>query len=219
MIISPKNAIELVLDKKAKDKSFRFYETKVQKWLLWLTTASFTVCVVLGLCTYIFKNQYLMMVSLVILLLSAIFLLAFQIASTGSEFIKMRNPEKAISSNLLNTFNVDIDLINELSATFEVHHLRYAKNCYQQMSKQLRERISVLVGAIEKVGIIPLAVTGYFSYSKAKTENLLSFGVVEWLSISFIFLYWFSIRMTFTAQWMEKVSEIYNEALKLREKT
>ncbi len=218
MIITPKNAIKFVLDEKAKDKAFRLWDTETQKWLFWLSAISFILCILLGGLTYIFKNQYFMLASVVILLISVIFLLAFQVACTAPELVKMRNPEKDISSNLLDTFNSDLDLINELSNTFEVNHLRYARNCYQTMSTQLRERIAVLVGAIEKVGIIPLAITGYISYSKAKNENLLSFGGVEWLLISFIFLYLFSVRMTFTAQWMERISTIYDEALKNKEK-
>ncbi|MCI5221568.1 MAG: hypothetical protein D3924_02510 [Candidatus Electrothrix sp. AR4] len=216
MIITPKNAIEFVLEKKAKDKSFQFYKTKLEKSLFWACILFFVAGVIVGLSTYYFKNQIVALLAMLSLLVSVVLMIAFQIACTVPELIKLKNPEKDISFNLLNNFNDDIDLINELSNTFEVHHLRYAQNCYQYMAKQLRERISLLVGTLSKIGIIPLAVTGYISYSKIQDGNFIFFDEIEWILVSFIFLYLLAIRMTFTAQWMEQVVEIYSESLKMK---
>jgi hypothetical protein len=219
MIITPKNAIELVLDKKNKVKPFRLYQTKLQKWLFWLTIVSIITCITLGISSNFFKNRYLYLTGHIFIYFALILMSAFQLISTGPGIIKMLNPEKEMSFNLLlDTFNEDLDLINELSRTFEIHHLRFAKIRYQQEAKQLRERIALLIGAIEKVGIIPLAITGYVSYSKIKAGGAISFSGIEWLLVSFIVLYLVMVRMIFTTQWMENIAEIFNEALKSKEK-
>lgn len=79
------------------------------------------------------------------------------------------------------------------------------------MAKHLRERIGLLVGALDKVGIVPVAVTAYLSYAKAVKDGI-SFGTYEWVGIAFVSLYIFAIRMSATAQWMEHVAELYDHA-------
>ena len=217
MIITPQNAIEFVLEKKAKDKPFKIYKTELEKILFWCCILTFLAGVVFGGSTYFFKNKYFFIIGILSLFASIILMLLFQVVSAIPELLKFKNPEKDISTNLLNNFNEDLDLINELSTTFEIHHLRYAYNCYQYMARQLRERISLLVGALSKVGIIPLAVTCYFSYSKIRSNNQIIFDKVEWFLVSLILLYLLAIRMTFTAQWMEQVAEIFNESIKIKE--
>lgn len=218
MNITQKNAIEFVVERKAKDKALQLYKTKSQKWLLWSCMIFFATGVLVGLSTYFFKIEIIAVWAAVSLLISLILLLVLQLACTVPDVMKFKNPEKEMSSFLLEVFNDDIDLINDLSGTFEKYHLRYAKNCYKYRARQIKERIGILVGAIEKVGIIPLAITGFFSYRKIANETFLFFGSIEWIFVALVLLYMFSIRMAFTAQWMEQVTLIYDEAIRLKEK-
>ena len=215
MLITPKNAIEIVLERKAKNSDFRFYETPTQKWLFLLSVWFLAACSAIALLAYLWKNQYVVLAALIALLVSMLLATAYQVATILPDLIKLRNVERDISDPLLTEFNNDMDLINELVQTCEPHHLRYARARYVLMSKQLRERIAILVGALEKVGIIPLAVAGYFSFIKAQKEGLVPFGGIEWVLVSFLFLYIFALRMTTAAQWIEKVSEIYEQAIAL----
>lgn len=218
MLITPKNAIEIVLERKTKNASFRLYETPTQKWLFLLAVGALSAGAAIALLAYFWKNQYVVLAALIALLVSSLSAMAYQVASILPEFVKLRNVEREISNPLLTEFNNDMDLINELAQTCEPHHLSYARARYVLMAKQLRERIAILVGAIEKVGIIPLAIAGYLSFIKAQKEGLVPFGGIEWVLVSFLFLYLFALRMTATAQWMEKVSEIYEQAITLRSK-
>lgn len=217
MIITPKNAIEFVLEKKAKNKPFKFYKTNFEKVLFWLCIGTFSIGIFVGASTYFYKNRILFIIGMLSLFLSIFFMLLFEVAIIVPELLKLKNPEKDISTSFLNIFNDDLDLINELSATFESRHLRYAQKCYQYMAQQLRERISLLVGSLSKVGIIPLGITCYFSYSKIRSSGQLVFNEIEWILVLLIFLYMLAIRMTFTAQWMEQISEIFSEAIKLKQ--
>jgi hypothetical protein len=215
VLITPKNAIEIVLERKAKNYGFSFYETPTQKWLFLLAAGSLTAGSAIALLAYFWKNQYVVLAALLGLLISMLLATAYQVATILPELTKLRNVERDISDPLLIEFNNDMDLVNELVQICEPHHLRYAKARYLLMAKQLRERIAILVGALEKVGIIPLAIAGYFSFINAQKEGLVPFGGVEWVLVSFLFLYLFALRMTAAAQWMEKVSEIYEQAIAL----
>jgi hypothetical protein len=219
MIITPKNAIELVLARKTSDFRFRPYETAVQKWLFLSAAIAALLSVAAASTAPLWTGQIGVAGALVLLLLSVILVAAHQVAIMLPEFRKLRNVEKEISNPLLTEFNDDMDLIGELATSCELHHLSFAKASYLRMARQLRERIAILVGAIDKVGVIPLAITGYLSYSKARKEALLSFGGIEWVSVAFIFLYLFAIRMSSTAQWMEKIAELYEHAIAVRSRS
>ena len=216
MIITPKNAIHLVLARKTKDARFRPYETNFQKWSFFSATGLLCGGAIAAAVTYFYKNSYVALAGLLMLLLSMIAATIYQIASALPDLVKLRNVEREISSPLLARFDDDMDLLNELSQSYETHHLVYAKESFALMAKQLRERIALLVGAVEKVGIIPLGATGYLSFAKAYKDGLVVFSGVEWAFAAFLFLYLFALRLSSTAQWMEQVSALYEQAVSVK---
>jgi len=218
MLITPKNAIETVLKRKTSDSRFVPYENRLQKWLFFLALGSLGLGAVAAAVTFIWKSQSLVLIGVTCLAASTLLAMAYQVATAMPELAKLRNIEREISSPLLQEFDADIELINELAQLCDQHHLSYAKASYLRMSKHLRERISILVGAIDKVGVIPIAITGYLSYAKAQHDGLVSFGGIEWVLAAFVALYLLAIRMTSAAQWMESVAEIYDHAIAMRSK-
>lgn len=215
-LITPKTTVEIVLAAKTKDAQFRPYETTTQKWLFLFSVGSLGIGVFLALVAYAWKHEYVVAGALISVLASSILAMAYQIATVIPEFMKLRNIERAISSQLLSEFNNDIDLISQLSQTCEIHHMNFARANFMLMAKQLRERIGLLVGALEKVGFIPLAITAYFTFLKMQKEGLVPFGGIEWVFTAFAFLFILAVRMTGVAQWMEKISEIYEQAIALK---
>jgi hypothetical protein len=218
MLITPQNAIHIVLARKTKDARFKAYETTLQKWTFFIAVGLFLTGAIAAGITYFWKNQYVALAGLFIFLGSALVAVVYQIASALPDLAKLRNVEREVSNPLLAQFNDDMDLVNELSQTCELHHLSYAKECFALMARQLRERISLLVGALEKVGIIPLALTAYLSFTKAQKDGLVVFGGIEWAFAGFIFLYLFALRLSSTAQWMELVAALYEQALAVKMK-
>lgn len=210
-IITPSAVVEIVLQRKTNDFRLRFYETFTQKLTFLGTVALMTAAVCAGIVFMLSRIEWIGRMMLICSAASSLGAMLYQIAQLIPEFRKMRNPEREFSSPLVKTFNDDLDLIHELASSFELHHLSYAKAMYGHMAKQIRERIGLLVGALDKVGLIPVAVTAYLSYTKAVKEGI-SFGPYEMTAIAFAFLYLLAIRLTATAQWMEHVSEIYSHA-------
>jgi hypothetical protein len=214
-IITPNNVIKIVLDRKTTDFRLKFYKTSFQKFCFIGSVVSLIFWFVAGICFRITGVGWLGIVSLIAYFATTILVVIYQMAQIIPEARRLKNPERDISASLVNTFNDDMDLIYHLSTSFESHHLSYAKEMYGKMARQLRERIGLLVGALDKIGIVPIAVTAYLTYSRAIKEGL-SFGPYEWVGISFVLLYLLAIRMTSTAQWMEHVAEIYAHAYSFR---
>lgn len=218
MLITPKNAIHIVLARKTRNARFRPYETTFQKWSFFAATGLLCSGAIAAAVTYFWKNSFVALSGLVMLLASMITATIYQIASALPDLVKLRNVEREISSPLLARFDDDMDLINELAQTYETHHLVYAKESFALMAKQLRERISLLVGALEKVGIIPLVATGYLSFAKAQKDGLVVFSGIEWAFAAFLFLYLLALRLSSSAQWMELVSALYEQAVSVKVK-
>lgn len=214
MLITPQQTITLVLQRKAKDATFRPYETKPQQCSFYASIYSFGVGVVAGLAFRLLSGNWLAWISLGCLLVSAIAAAAYQVAQIVPELRKLRNIEADVSAPLVAAFNDDMDLIQNL-ATFDPHHLSYAKAMFLGMAKHIRERCGLLVGAIDKVGLLPIAATSCFSYAKALRDGL-TFGPIEWVTYAFIALFLFAVRLISTAQWMENVAELYAHAISIQ---
>lgn len=214
-IITPSDAIAIVLERKTKDFRLKFYETTFQKVSFIGSIASLALGLITGIAFHYLHFEWLGWMALICISIASISAIAYQVAQLIPEVVKLKNPEREISSPLVEAFNDDMDLIHQLSMSFESHHLSYAKVMYANMARQIRERIGLLVGALDKIGIIPVAVTTYLSYAKAIKDGL-TFGPYEWFEISFVCLYLLAIRMTATAQWMEHVAELYAHAHTVR---
>ena len=212
-IITPRDAITLVLSKKSKDFRFQFYETALQKACFIASAGLLGVGLIAGISfRYVAQYDAFGWIALVSISLSSISAIAYNFSHLIPDVVKLKNPEKEVSSTLVKDFNDDMDLINLLATSFELHHLSYAKATYTNMARQIRERIGLLVGSLDKIGLVPIFLTTYLSYAKAVKEGI-AFGPVEWVSIALVLLYLIAIRLVSTAQWMESVSEIYAHAL------
>jgi len=210
MIITPEQAIKIVLARKTQDASLKLYQTQVQKWSFFTAVGGFGLGLLAGLVFRVWRTEWLGWVALGGLLVAMIAGAIYQAAHIIPDAMKLKNVEREISNPLLQDFNNDMDLMQQLT-DFEPHHLSYARAMYANMARQLRERCGLLVGALDKVGLFPIAATTYFSYIKAVHDGI-SFGPIEWVAYGLIALFLFAVRMTSTAQWMESVAEIYGHA-------
>jgi hypothetical protein len=143
-IVTPKNAIELVLARKAKTKKLQLYDNTLQKWLFMLAVLFLTFGATGGITAYFWHQQNVAWIALSCLAASAVFTTGYQLATVLPEFMKLRNIKHEISLPLVKNFNDDIDLIAELGRDFEPQHLRYARDNFSTMANQLRARISLL---------------------------------------------------------------------------
>lgn len=212
-IVTPKNAIERVLTQKLQATKFHFYENRLQKYLFVLAVLFLVLGAAIGAAAYFSHQKYVALLALVFLAVSMTFSALYQLSSAIPEFVKFRNAEREITAPLVKNFDDDMDLISGLSRDFSPQHLHYAREKFSLMANQLRSRIALLVGAIDKVGVVPIAVAAYISGARAIKDGLPVFTGVEWILVALICLYLFALRMCAVAQWLDLISLLYAEAL------
>lgn len=217
-VATANDLITLVLNRTTKDYQFQNGKNGLQKTALVGAAVFFTLSAVLGALSWWFGGAGITVAAIVTFYLGALSVFAYQVTLFGAEMRKLRNPEREILSPLANTFIDSMDLIHELAASFQPHQLSYAHAVFERGAKQLRERIGIFVGALEKVGAFPLLITAYLSYVEW-TKNGASFGSIELIGIAVAGFYLFAIRMMLTAQWMENVAALYAHALQRVEST
>lgn len=217
-IITAKTAIELVLARKIKTTKLALLDTRFKKTTFVGACAFMAVGILGGAAAHLWKNPYLILGALCAVGLSMILAAMYQFAGFWSDFSEIKNAERTVGNQLIDEFNSDMDLIGNLATSFQPHHLEYAKECFSTMASQLRSRVALLVGALDKVGLVPLTITAYFSWMKAKKVGL-EFGGIEWLVVAFGVLYLFAIRAASLAQWMDRIVLIYKQALSVQAAT
>jgi hypothetical protein len=214
-IITPQSSIEKVLHQKTKPLSISPSFTKAQKIWLYTSGISLVTGVSLGLANKVFKIDIIGIMSIWLLLGSIVSAVFYQISLVAPMLKEMKHSEKTVAENILSEFNNDIELIQSLSQDCSEHHLSFAKQNFMQLSNHLKSRINLLVGAIEKVGVIPLAIASYYSYQKASSSELISFGAVEIIATTIVILYLFSIHMVTVSHKFERIALIYDAAFEL----
>ena len=217
-VATANDLITLVLNRTTKDFQFETGKNGWQKTIFVGALGLFALSAVLGVLSWWFERAGITIAAIVAFYLGAFFVFAYQASLLGSEMRKLKNPEREIISPLANTFIDSMDLIHELAASFQPHQLSYAHAVFERGAKQLRERIGIFVGALEKVGAFPLLITAYLSYLEW-SKNGASFGSIELVGIAIAGFYLFAIRMILTAQWMESVAALYAHALQRVEST
>jgi hypothetical protein len=210
-IITARRAVELVIERKAKRTKQTLYDNNLKKYTFVGACVSMALGIGSGVIARVWQPPYIAFVPLGLVTLSAGLALIYQLAGAWSVFWEIKDAERTLGKQLADIFNDDMDLINELK-DFEPHHLEYAKDCFSTLASQLRSRMSLLVGALNKVGIIPSIVAIYFSWMKAKKDGLV-FDNIGWLAAAFGVLYLLAMRMESVAQWMDRSVLIYKQAL------
>ncbi len=124
---------------------------------------------------------------------------------------------KSILDNRVDAFNDDIVLIYRLSKNYQEHYLEYAKNSVEQEVNQLKGRIGVIVGLIEKVGVFPLGIAAYYQFVKFQDKELPIFSGNETAIFLCLFMiYLIAIRLIRVSQELEKIVLILDQALSLK---
>jgi hypothetical protein len=216
-VITPRNVIDLVVSRNVRKSNFRLYDSPLQKWLFWLATQSWALGAILGLASLVWESQVLVWIAVALLLSAMLFAISYQIAVIHPDLLKLRDLEGEATNPLTDKFNDDLNLIEELARDYPQHHLEFAHASLTQRAEQLRIRIALIVGALDKVGIIPLAASAYLAILKLRKDGLLTFSGAEmWIVVSVIAVYLIAMRLNNTAQWMDRTALVFKQAMEIK---
>jgi len=104
----------------------------------------------------------------------------------------LKNSERSLATPAAEKFNDEIEQISELARDFEQHHLNYARDRLILIGNQLRQRISFMIGAINKAGVLPSAVAGFFYAKDILSKPQFATSKIEWIFIALVILNIFS---------------------------
>lgn len=192
--------------------SLKPWENRTQFILFMVSAISLCFGFFCAAATHIWSEKLLAYTSLIFLIIAMVGSAAYQLAVVIPALKVLRHSEKNLTSPATERFNNDIDRISSLARDFERHHLEYARDRLTLIADQLRSRISFLVGAIEKVGILPLAVTGYLSAEKILSDSKLTSSGVECAFGALIALYLMAVHLLLVSQRLDRLVLIVRHA-------
>jgi hypothetical protein len=194
-IITPKNLFDELVQGMTRPLSWRpvFSMNRPQKWFGYFTVAAVGVQILAVIAVWVFPwvrqgpfARYVGKVFFTSWGLSLFSMLCYSLAT----FVLIFRTKTALDP-LANSFNAGLDLITRLAQTYELRHLEYAQDCLTLGAQHLRSRIAWLVGVIDKVGLIPLAITAYFSYQKIVADQ--QQAILIWPPKDWVWILWVSV--------------------------
>ena len=200
----------------AKEKS-RLFENNFQKVTFWVTLGSFFIALVIAISTnFIDHHNIQKLVAIGLVALSQLSALLFQLSFVFSGFRILKEPIRLILKPLTKLAVRDYELALSMSR-FDISQLNYAKSRLALESKHMKSRVNILVGAIDKVGILPVVVTWVFSAYKYFHDNKLQFSEVDWLVYGLMGIYIVAILAFFFTHKIERYILVIDTAQNFKE--
>ena len=167
-------------DGEAREKA-RPYHNKFQKYSFWAMVLLFVLAITVAISTkFIGPYAWQKLTALVLVALSQISALLYQLSFVFGAFKILKEPTRHFLEPVTRSSAKDYDLALSL-LRFDKAQLEYAKNRLLLECEQIKSRVNLLVGAIDKVGILPVAVTWFLAAYKYFDKGELDFSEVDWL--------------------------------------
>jgi hypothetical protein len=191
-ITTPKNILEDIL----RELSYKTFGNRWQRWFIKLASWTMGLYVITSAGAFVaFKfmeaklpGLILLRVTEALVVISVLSVMLSALAVVAPKLIRyFRHAERAELEPVLDSFDKELDLISHLANTYERHDLEYAQERVALEAGQSRSWKALCVGALDKVGIFPLAVAAYFSWQKLRADQPLVFSGlpgVEWAVVA-----------------------------------
>ena len=193
-------------------RPFTFFMNRPQRWSFWGIVTFFVLLCGFGL---LFSQapwpqprwpwwENLALLSALIVYAGVV---VHSVASTVGSLRQILPPEKIVEPAIA-AFHGELALITRLGHTYEPRELTYTLDRLTLVAAQLRTRIAVLVGALDKVGLIPLAIGAYFPLRALFREQPSTPAELQWIigmaaGLGLIYLMAFGLL-----RWVQRLDEV-----------
>ncbi|HSD39665.1 MAG TPA: hypothetical protein VLC92_19325 [Rhodocyclaceae bacterium] len=212
-ILTPKDIINILVAADGAPSAFTPWNNKIQK-VLFIATVSLFLLGFFGAVSVRFSwlgaEAKLWILGLVAL--SQIMAVIYQITIIIPSVKMFGDPAKTVAEPAVKHFDADIQAITELATTFEQHHLDYARDRLAQVVEQMKFRVGFMLGAIDKVGIFPSAITGYFYAKEILSKPDYSSSGLEWVFGGLVALYIAAVVFMTASQRIERLALVAKHA-------
>ncbi|WP_459893753.1 hypothetical protein [Desulfothermus okinawensis] len=194
----------------------RPYQNKFQKYSFWAMILLFILAITVAISTkFIGLFSWQKLTALMFVALSQVSALLYQLSFIFEGFKILKEPTRHFLEPVTKSSAHDYDLALSLSR-FDVAQLEYAKNRLLLECEQMKSRVNILVGAIDKVGILPVAVTWFLAAYKYFDKGALVFSEVDWLVYGLMGIYIVAVPILFFIQKLQRYILVIETTLNIK---
>jgi len=203
-------------DGSTKEKA-RPYQSDFQKHTFWAMIILFIIAILIAISTrFIGPFSWQKFIALVFVALSQISALLYQLSFIFQSFKILKEPARHFLEPVTKSSAQDFELASSLSR-FKKSQLEYAKSRLILECDQMKSRVGILVGAIEKVGILPVAVTWVLAAYKYFDKDMLVFSEVDWLVYGLMGIYIIAVPILFFTHKLQRYILVIETSLSIKE--
>ena len=193
------------------------YQNKFQKYSFWSMIILFLLAITIAISTkFIGPFTWQKLTALVVVALSQVSALLYQFSFIFEGFKILKEPTRHFLEPVTKSSAKDYDLALSLSR-FDKSQLEYAKSRLLLECEQMKSRVSILVGAIDKVGIVPVAVTWVLAAYKYFDKGALVFSEVDWLVYGLMGVYIVAVPILFFIHKLQRYILVVETTLNIKE--
>ena len=191
------------------------YLNPFQKWTFWLMFVFFGLAIIVALSTKIEIYDWQKPTALILALLAQITGLLYQLSFVFEAFNIFKAPARHFLEPVTESSVRDFELAESFSR-FTESQLYYAKERLSLESTHMRSRVSLLVGALDKVGIIPVLVAWILASYKYIADGSIVFEQIDWLVYGLLGLYLVTLPILFFVHKLERYLLLVNTAIEIK---
>lgn len=197
-------------------KPARPYDNHFQKWVFWLMVDSLGLGLLIALSTKIFISENQKLFSLLFVVLSQVLSLVYQLSIIFQSVRVLKAPTRHFLEPVTASAAKDYQLAYNMQR-FNLSQLNYALARLRLEVAQIRSRVGILIGAVEKVGIVPVALTTAFSAYGYFADGKIAFEQVDWVVYALMGLYVSVLPVLFFSHKLDRYALVVDTAIKLKQ--
>jgi hypothetical protein len=201
-------------DEKQKEKGKANFNP-FQKLTLGLSFLFFCIALIVALSTKISTSELQKPVALVFTFLSQTTGILYQLSFIFEASKIFKKPTRHFLRPIAKSSAVDFELAESFHK-FTEQQLHYAKERISLERSHMKARVGMLVGALEKVGIIPVLVTWILASYKYIANGTITFDKIDWLVYLLLGLYVVMLPILSFAHKLERYLLLVNTALEIK---
>ena len=183
----------------------------IHQWSQWIALTNLALCV-LSLWIYVqWKIVFFGWIVGATLVVGVSAAAVFVLVGVKATWAEMRNFERAFLASVSSRLVERRAVVARIGSGFSRQDILFARDYLKSVAAHLRSRISLIVGALDKVGVLPLAVSAAITLLKLKEAGTVT---VVWVAGTAVlaFFYMLSVHMLDAAYTVERFVVLLDHA-------
>ncbi|HWV04821.1 hypothetical protein [Ralstonia sp.] len=185
--------------------------SRLHQWSQWIALSSLALC---GLSLWVYVQWKIAALAWVVgatLVVGVVAAAVFVLVGVKATWAEMRDFEGSFITSVSSRLVERRTLVLRIGSGFSPQDILFARDYLKSVAAQLRSRISLIVGAIDKVGVLPLAASAAITLLKLNEAGAVT---VVWGAgtVALAYFYMLSVHMLDAAYTVERYVVILDHA-------